>query len=146
MINIEPVSKEEVRKACSELKIRDWTTLEKPEILLDEAEKILAVININHLPIPVEDFRAGLVVELEHGVVFPEYNATNNHPILTGKIVMAHFMETLDYYYLLEVAEIEGDLHKAIVNGDITRVKKYYGKLLNARAILHNVQLKKLNG
>lgn len=146
MINIEPVSKEEVRKACSELKIRDWTTLEKPEIMLDEAEKILAVINVNHLPIPVEDFRAGLVVELEHGVVFPEYNATNNHPILTGKIVMAHFMETLDYYYLLEVAEIEGDLQKAIVRGDIAKARKYYRKLLNARSILYNVQLKMLNG
>jgi hypothetical protein len=141
---IEPVSKEEVRRACSELKISDWTALATAEVTREEAEKILAVVNVNHLQISVDDFQAGLEVELEHGVRFPEYNVTNNHPVLTGKIVMAHFMETMDYYYLLEVAEVEGDLHKAMVNGDIVKARKYYEKLLKAKAILQAVQLKKL--
>ncbi len=140
----EYVTREEVRRVCGELKISDWTALEQAEVTLEEAEKILAVVNVNKLPIPVEDFLAGLEVELEHGVAFPEYNVTNNHPILTGRIVMAHFMETMDYYYLLEVAEVEGDLHKALANEDMVKARKYYQKHLKARSILQQVQLKKL--
>ena len=56
----------------------------------------------------------GLEVELEHGLAFSDANVTNNHPILTGKIVLAHLKETLDYYARLRVAEIEGDMLKAL--------------------------------
>jgi hypothetical protein len=139
----EPPSSEEVRKICAELEIHDWTKLEKAEVTLDEARKILSAVNVKHLPVPVEDFAAGLEVELEHGVRFPEYNVTNNHPILTGKIVMAHFMETMDYYYLLDVAEAEGDLQNALASEDIAKARKYYQKHLKAKAALHQVQLKK---
>ena len=41
---------------------------------------------------------------------FKDANVTNNHPLLTGLIVLAHFKESLDYYKLFEVAELEGDL------------------------------------
>jgi hypothetical protein len=34
--------------------------------------------------------------------------------LLTGKIVLAHLKETLDYYLRLEVAELEGDILKAL--------------------------------
>ena len=63
--------------------------------------------------ISAEDFREGLQVELEHGLQFPDANVTNNHPLLTGMIVLAHLKEMLDYYARLEVAELEGDLFKA---------------------------------
>ncbi len=46
------------------------------------------------MEISVENFRVGLEVELEHGILFEEANVTNNHPILTGKIVLAHFKES----------------------------------------------------
>ena len=56
------------------------------------------------MSIDIEDFRQGLEVELEHGLRFKDANATNNHPILAGKIVLAHMKEFLDYYKRLEVA------------------------------------------
>jgi len=36
-------------------------------------------------------------VELEHGTRFKDANVTNNHPLLTGKIVFAHLKESLYY-------------------------------------------------
>jgi len=107
--------------------------LAKAEVTLKEAEVILAELEIKDMKISVENFRMGLEVELEHGIRFPEANVTNNHPILTGKIVLAHFKETLDYYQRLEVAEIEGDLLKAVVNKNAPKVAVLYEKLLKAK-------------
>lgn len=46
----------------------------------------------------VEEFRAGLDVELEHGLHDPETNVTNDDPHVTGKIARAHLNEFPDYY------------------------------------------------
>jgi len=129
----EYVSVEEVKKICLALKIRDWTKLEKVEVTFQEAEAILEELETKDMKVSVENFRIGLEVELEHGIRFPEANVTNNHPILTGKIVLAHFKETLDYYQRLEVAEIEGDLLKAVVKKNIPKVAVLYEKLLKAK-------------
>ena len=96
------VSVQEVKRVCRELKIRDWTMLEKAEVLPKEAEAILAELETGGIKIRLKDFRLGLEVELEHGIRFPEANVTNNHPILTGKIVLAHFKESLDYGFKYE--------------------------------------------
>lgn len=129
----EYVSVEEVKKICRKLKIRDWTMLKKAEITRQEAEAILAEIETGDMKVSAENFRIGLEVELEHGMRFPEANVTNNHPILTGKIVLAHFKETSDYYQRLEVAEIEGDLLKAVVSKNAPKVAVLYEKLLKAK-------------
>ena len=120
----EYVSVEEVKNVCKKLGIRDWTALKKAEVTLEEAKKILSELETGDMAIDLENFRIGLEVELEHGMRYPEANVTNNHPILTGKIVLAHFKETLDYYQRLEVAEIEGDLLKALKSNDYERVAK----------------------
>lgn len=78
----------------------------------------------------------GLEVELEHGTRFSDANVTNNHPILTGKIVIAHLKETMDYYRRIDVAEIEGDLLKAILSGDLEKIKSKYKKLIAAQKAL----------
>jgi len=75
-------------------------------------------------------------VELEHGLQFPDANVTNNHPILTGKIVLAHLKEMLDYYLRLDVAELEGDLLKASKKGDAEKLSRIYKKLIMSRAAL----------
>lgn len=129
----EYITIEEVRRVCRELKIRDWTVLTEPEILPQEASAILAIVNASGMNIDLDEFRKGLEVELEHGMRFAFANVTNNHPILTGKIVLAHFMESLDYYKRLEVAEIEGDLHKAAVAKDSAKVEALYKKLIEAK-------------
>jgi hypothetical protein len=129
----EYVSVKEVKRVCSELGIRDWTLLEKAEVLPEETKKILTEVEAADMNIRLEDFQLGLEVELEHGIRFPEANVTNNHPILTGKIVLAHFKESLDYYQRLEVAEIEGDLLKAVANNNAQKVLALYKKLVKAK-------------
>lgn len=132
----EYISKEEVQRVCRELGIRDWTQLSKPQVELEEARKIQAEVGGEVMQISVEEFCQGLEVELEHGFEFPDANVTNNHPILTGKIVMAHLKEMLDYYPRLEVAELEGDMLKALIKGDAAKLAQKYQDLLEARLIL----------
>jgi len=140
----EYVSVQEVKRVCAELKIRDWTLLKKAEVLSEEAEKILAELETGEMKIALEDFKLGLEVELEHGVRFSETNVTNNHPILTGKIVIAHFKESLDYYQRLEVAEIEGDLLKAVAGKNAQKVAALYEKLVKAKLELSKAETKML--
>lgn len=138
------VSVEEVKRICKELAISDWTRKKKASVSADEAKVILSEVNAETMPIDLEEFRKGLEVELEHGLMFPDANVTNNHPVLTGLIVLAHFKESLDYYKLLEVAEVEGDLLKAIAAEDPGKTKKYYQKLADARIELRQAELMRL--
>ena len=55
----------------------------------------------------VEQFRAGLGVELEHGTVNQSSNVTDDDPLLTGKIALAHLTEFPDYYTRLAKMEAE---------------------------------------
>lgn len=138
------VTKQAVREVCKGLKIRDWTALRVPRIWHSEARTILATLQVKGMKIPLEDFRQGLEVELEHGVRFHDANVTNNHPLLTGKIVLAHFKESLHYYKLLEVAELEGDMQKAAVAGDAKKLLAKYRKLAQARLALSLAEAKQL--
>lgn len=132
----EYVSKEEVKKVCRGLKFRDWTKLKAPKVLSKEAKAILKEVNKEKMKIDLEEFRKGMEVELEHGIQFKDANVTNNHPVLTGMIVLAHLKESLDYYKLLDVAELEGDLLKAVAAGNIKKIKKEYKKLAEAKIAL----------
>ena len=132
----EYVSQEEVQRVCNELGIRDWTKLVEPRVTFEEAKIIQNEVGSEAQQISVEAFKMGLEVELEHGVQFSEANVTNNHPLLTGKIVLAHLKEMLDYYERLEVAELEGDVFKASQAGEPDKVARKYQQLLIAKAAL----------
>ena len=132
----EYITKAEVRRVCAELGIRDWTALTKAEVTLDEARRIQAEVGGETAGLTPEQFRQGLEVELEHGITFPDANVTNNHPLLTGKIVLAHLKEMLDDYDRLNVAELEGDLLKALRAGNGEKMLTLYRRLLAARAAL----------
>jgi hypothetical protein len=138
------VTKEEVKKICKELKLRDWTALTKPAVKEKEAQTILKRVNVENMDIALEEFRRGLEVELEHGTQFKDANVTNNHPVLTGKIVLAHLKESLDYYKLLEVAELEGDLLKAIAAKNMDKTRELYKQLTQARIDLNQAILSRL--
>ena len=58
-------------------------------------------------PFDVEQFRAGLDVELEHGLHDSATNVTGDDPVTTGKIALAHLNEFADYYTRLERMEEE---------------------------------------
>jgi hypothetical protein len=132
----EYITKDEVQRVCSAIGIRDWTTLTEAKVKIDEAAVIQKLVSGEALEISAEDFRDGLEVELEHGLAFPDANVTNNHPILTGKIVLAHLKETLEYYTRLRVAEIEGDMLKASIGNDSEKLMQKYRLWLAAKADL----------
>ena len=138
------VSVEEVKKVCKQLKISDWTKKKQPKVSLKEARVVLTELNLKGIKIDPKDFCRGLEVELEHGMQFKDANVTNNHPLLTGLIVLAHFKESLDYYKLLEVAELEGDLVKAVAKGNAAKIKEYYKRLANAKIALLKAELDRL--
>ena len=54
-------------------------------------------------------FRVRLEVELEHGLVTPISNVTDDDPLLTGKIVLAHLNEIPDYYFRLLRMELNSE-------------------------------------
>lgn len=140
----EYISKEEVKRICKELKISDWTEKQEASVSIREAKKILSEVNSKKMDIDPAEFKAGLEVELEHGIRFSDANVTNNHPVLTGMIVLAHLKESLDYYKLLEVAELEGDLLKAVAKGQSKKVKRYYERLTDAEIALKKAELMRL--
>ncbi len=138
------VSVEEVKRVCKALKISDWTKKIEPKVSVKEARVILTELNPKGIKIDPREFCSGLEVELEHGMQFQDANVTNNHPLLTGLIVLAHFKESLDYYKLLEVAELEGDLMKAVAKGNTAKIREYYKRLAKAKIALNQAQLNRL--
>jgi hypothetical protein len=138
------VTVQEVKRVCKELKLSDWTKKRTPKVSQKDAKKILSLINKGKMKIDVKEFCRGLEVELEHGMQFKDANVTNNHPLLTGLIVLAHFKESLDYYRLLEVAELEGDLIKAVLTGNPKKTKDYYKRLAKARIELSRAEVLRL--
>ena len=138
------ISVEEVKRVCKDLKISDWTKKKKAKVSAKEARVILAELNPKGMKIDLTEFCRGLEVELEHGMQFKDANVTNNHPLLTGLIVVAHFKESLDYYKLLEVAELQGDLTKAVAKGSLAKIKEYSRRLANAKIALHKAELDRL--
>lgn len=134
---------EDVQRLCEVLGLSDWTKKDKEgPVSTEEALIILdTIINTNWIDIPIEQFRKALVVELEHGMICPDANITNNHPLMTGKIALAHFVESMDYYLRLEIAGIEADMSIwDTVNP--TRLKD----LINAKLALLQFSMGKLEG
>lgn len=45
-----------------------------------------------------DEFKRGIEIELEHGLVNPKTNVTNNNLLKTAKIALAHLNEFSNYY------------------------------------------------
>ncbi len=71
----------------------------------DEAKAIGEQLGIDWGKFNVEEFRMGMDVELEHGLRDPQTNVTNDDPLMTGRIALAHLNEFPDYYQRLEGME-----------------------------------------
>jgi hypothetical protein len=82
---------------------------DKKHFTTEEAEDIGAKLEIDWSKFDVEQFRMGLDVELEHGLVDARTNITNDDPIITGKIALAHLNEFPDYYTRLYKMEKEAE-------------------------------------
>jgi hypothetical protein len=79
----------------------------------EEARRVGEEIGIDweRAPFDVEQFRMGMDVELEHGLADLATNVTDDDPIFTGKIALAHLNEFADYYTRLERMEEEAKRH-----------------------------------
>ena len=86
----------------------------KKHFTAEEAKAIGEKIGVDWSKFDVEQFRMGMDVELEHGKVAAETNVTNDDPILTGKIALAHLNEFPDYYDRLYEMEEEAEEFWAI--------------------------------
>jgi len=80
---------------------KDFTT--------EEAKSIGDKIGVDWTLVNLEEFRMGLSVELEHGSENQQTNVTDNDPVMTGKIALAHLNELPDYYTRLKKMEHEGE-------------------------------------
>ena len=81
----------------------------KKHFTTEEAKRIGEALGIDWGKFDVEQYRMGLDVELEHGLVDPHTNVTNDDPMMTGKIALAHLNEFPDYYTRLEKMEREAE-------------------------------------
>lgn len=59
--------------------------------------------------VDLEQLRIGMEVEFEHGQHDPLTNVTDDDPLLTAKIALAHLRELPDYYTRLAVMEAAGE-------------------------------------
>lgn len=75
----------------------------------DEARSIAASLSIDFAKsgFSADQFRSGLNVEAEHGNTEPSTNVTNDDPLTTGKIALAHLNELPDYYSRLKKMEAD---------------------------------------
>ena len=81
----------------------------KEHFTAGETKRIGESLGIDWSKFDVEQYRMGLDVELEHGLVDPHTNVTNDDPIMTGKIALAHLNEFPDYYTRLDKMEKEAE-------------------------------------
>lgn len=83
----------------------------KKHFSAEQAQAIGEQLGIKWSKFDVEQFRRGMDVELEHGLHDPETNVTNDDPLVTGKIALAHLNEFPDYYTRLEKMEHEAEAY-----------------------------------
>jgi hypothetical protein len=76
-------------------------------ITLNRVKTIGEQLGITWDKFDLKQFRAGFGVELEHGTVNQTTNVTNDDPLMTGKIALAHLTEFPDYYTRLAKLEEE---------------------------------------
>jgi uncharacterized protein DUF5661 len=90
---------------------------ETKKFSLEEVRRVGEAIGIDwdSVPFDIEQFRAGMDVELEHGLRDPATNVTGDDPLATGKIALAHLKEFPDYY--IRLADMEKEARRAASGG-----------------------------
>ncbi len=83
--------------------------MSKKHFATKEVKEIGEKLGIDWSKFDVKQFRMGMDVELEHGTVDANTNVSNDDPIITGKIALAHLNEFPDYYTRLYKMEEEGE-------------------------------------
>lgn len=105
---------------------------ERRTFSIEEAREIGDRIGVDWNETSLEEFRAGLSVELEHGTHDPQTNVTSDDAVATGKIALAHLKELPDYYTRLTKMEAAAGTPDAEprLTGPGTSSKRIAGLLL----------------
>jgi hypothetical protein len=79
----------------------------------EEARRVGDAIGVDWDRFDLEQFRAGMDVEYEHGSRDPQADVPGDDPVVTGKIALAHLKEFPDYYERLELMERQAEAEKS---------------------------------
>ena len=83
--------------------------MEKKHFTEEQAKEIGEKLGIKWDKFDIEQFRHGMDIELEHGTINSNTNVSDDDPLITGKIALAHLNEFLDYYDRLDKMEKEAE-------------------------------------
>ena len=64
----------------------------------EDIYKVARMLNIRFDKYPYEDFKRGIMIELEHGKINSKTNVTDDDLMKTAKIALAHLNELPNYY------------------------------------------------
>lgn len=81
-----------------------------------QVAKIAATLGVAD-EVNLEQLEIGMEVELEHGRRGPLTNVTDDDPLLTAKIALAHLREMPEYY--LRLAAMEAEERRELVVSDV---------------------------
>lgn len=81
----------------------------KPHFSNEQAKELGEKLGVDWSKWDVDQLRRGMDVELEHGSIDSNTNVSNDDPLTTAKIALAHLNEIPDYYDRLETMEEEGE-------------------------------------
>lgn len=91
---------------------------ERQRTTAEEARRVGDEIGVDWDRFDLEQFRAGMDIEYEHGSRDPQTDVTGDDPVVTGKIALAHMKEFPDYYDRLQ--EMEREAEREHGSGDST--------------------------
>jgi hypothetical protein len=86
------------------------STPKRKEFSIDEARQVGEQLGLDWGQVDIEQFCIGLHVEMEHGLMSPQTNVTNDDPLLTARIALAHLNQYPDYYARLTRLCEEGEI------------------------------------
>ena len=85
----------------------------RKQISSEEAQRIGESLHLDWDRIDLEQFRQGLMGEVDEANMDPETGRTYDSVLLSGKLVVAHMQEFPDYFTRLERLKAEADRHRA---------------------------------
>ncbi len=65
---------------------------------IDDVKRVSKILSIKFDKFTPLDLLNGMNIELEHGLVNPETNVSNDDLVITAKIALAHLNEFPNYY------------------------------------------------
>ena len=65
---------------------------------LKDVYYVASLLNINFYKFTPEEVLVGINIELDHGIINPQTNVTNDDLLMTSKIALAHLNEFPNYY------------------------------------------------